>query len=105
MCDTTNQSSPTGMAEEKTEKSFFYRRRKRELSAIFVAVLAYVSYTVFIKSPNSPVVETRNGKLIGSIGKSRIGRDFYEYVGIPYAEPPLGNLRFEVLKRFKNFLK
>ncbi|CAL8090407.1 unnamed protein product [Orchesella dallaii] len=68
-------------------KSFFYRRRKRELTAILIGVLAYVSYVLFLKGSSSPVVDTVNGKLIGSVTKSRIGREYYEYVGIRYASP------------------
>jgi len=79
----------------KDRKSFFYRRRKRELIAITIALLSYVAYTLF-KPDASPVVQTNTGKLVGTVGKSRIGREYYEYVGIPYGQPPVGDLRFEV---------
>lgn len=80
--------------ESAESKGFPYRKRKRELVAIFVAVLAYVSYNLFIKSPQSPIIETTNGKLIGTVASSRIGREYYEFKGIPYASKPD---RFEVV--------
>lgn len=44
----------------------------------------------------APIVETASGKLVGSIATSRTGREFYEYLGIPYTLPPVGERRFEV---------
>lgn len=38
------------------------------------------------------------GQLFGSTLKSRDGRDFMAFQGIPYAEPPIGDLRFKVNK-------
>lgn len=42
------------------------------------------------------VLETKQGVLKGELEKSRGGRSFYSFYGIPYAEPPIGKLRFEV---------
>lgn len=44
----------------------------------------------------SPVVDTCCGKVQGRVSYSREGRPFFEYTGIPYAKPPIGELRFEV---------
>lgn len=44
----------------------------------------------------SPVVQTEDGLLQGTVHKSvGSGRDYYAYKGIPYAKPPLGLLRFK----------
>lgn len=43
-----------------------------------------------------PVVEITKGKIKGQILKSRNGRDFFSFTGIPYAKPPLNDLRFKV---------
>jgi len=43
-----------------------------------------------------PVVETSYGKLTGISGHSRNGREYFGYLGIPYAQPPVGQLRYEV---------
>lgn len=45
---------------------------------------------------NETVVETRAGKLRGLIDKTVLGDDFYAFKGIPYAKPPVGQLRFQV---------
>lgn len=38
----------------------------------------------------------RNGTLIGATMRTRLGRDIHAFLGIPYAVPPLGELRFKV---------
>jgi len=47
---------------------------------------------------NTPIVSTDYGKLAGYKSQSRDGRDFFGFVGIPYAKAPVGNLRFQVSK-------
>ncbi|XP_076754354.1 carboxylic ester hydrolase [Xylocopa sonorina] len=42
-----------------------------------------------------PVVTIKNGTLSGLIMKTRRGREFAGFRGIPYALPPIGDLRFE----------
>lgn len=44
---------------------------------------------------DAPVVELVNGKVKGEEKESRDDRDFYAYRGIPFAKPPVGELRFE----------
>ncbi|XP_043225314.1 juvenile hormone esterase-like [Amphibalanus amphitrite] len=41
-----------------------------------------------------PRVSTQSGQLEGTILKSFLGNNFYAFKGIPYAEPPVGDLRF-----------
>lgn len=43
-----------------------------------------------------PVVKTTKGVIRGQILKSRDARDFYSFTGIPYAKPPVDELRFQV---------
>ena len=43
-----------------------------------------------------PIVKIKNGTLEGTFMRSRKGREFAAFRGIPYALPPLGELRFEV---------
>ncbi|KAB0797635.1 hypothetical protein PPYR_08628 [Photinus pyralis] len=46
-------------------------------------------------SPNDSLVVTTNyGKLKGTLESSRSNRSFCAFKGIPYAKPPVGNLRF-----------
>ena len=42
------------------------------------------------------IVSTNTGKVKGIVSLSRQHREFYSWRGIPYAEPPLGDLRYEV---------
>lgn len=42
-------------------------------------------------------VKLAKGKIRGQILKSRDGRPYYSYTGIPYAKPPIGDLRFKVI--------
>lgn len=44
-----------------------------------------------------PVVEVKQGKLQGSLQKSVLtGDEYYSFRGIPYAKPPINELRFQV---------
>jgi cholinesterase len=39
-------------------------------------------------------VETQSGRVKGHVAQWPPGRDVSEYLGIPYAKPPVGSLRF-----------
>ncbi|CAG9768088.1 unnamed protein product [Ceutorhynchus assimilis] len=41
-----------------------------------------------------PIVTLQDGSLKGTIGKNYDGDDFYKFFGIPYAKPPINDLRF-----------
>ncbi|XP_060847593.1 juvenile hormone esterase-like isoform X1 [Rhopalosiphum padi] len=43
----------------------------------------------------NPVVRIKNGAIKGQNLKSRNGRDFYSFTAIPYAKPPIDELRFK----------
>jgi len=46
-------------------------------------------------------VQTESGAVIGKIEKLPYGKSVHEYLGIPYAEPPVGKLRFAAPKPLK----
>jgi hypothetical protein len=46
--------------------------------------------------PQNPVVQIHDGGLKGFIMKTITGRQFASYQGIPFAQPPVGPLRFKV---------
>lgn len=50
----------------------------------------------------APIVSTTYGQLQGVISSSRDGREFASYYKIPFAKPPTGKLRFEVIVLFAN---
>lgn len=45
---------------------------------------------------NTPVVKIPEGQLQGSVRENMDGGKFYAFLGVPYAKPPVGNLRFKV---------
>ena len=45
---------------------------------------------------NAPTVHVQQGTLTGTYFTSRYGRKFAAFQGIPYAQPPIGDLRFKV---------
>ncbi|KAH8369272.1 hypothetical protein KR009_006102 [Drosophila setifemur] len=49
----------------------------------------------------APVVQTTHGKVRGTRLKSLYDEQFYAFDGIPYAEPPLGDLRFKEPREVK----
>ncbi|KAL9970952.1 hypothetical protein ACROYT_G023418 [Oculina patagonica] len=51
----------------------------------------------------SPVVETESGAVVGKIETLPHGKVVHEYLGIPYAEPPVGELRFAAPKPVKSW--
>lgn len=70
--------------------------KKTFIGAIIILIIAY-GYNLYTKKKEaSPVIETRLGKIQGVVSTTRGGKTVYEYLGIPYARPPEGNLRFEV---------
>ncbi|XP_035716357.1 venom carboxylesterase-6-like [Folsomia candida] len=47
-------------------------------------------------TPDTPIIDLPSaGKLQGLVATSRGGRQYYQYLGIPYAKPPVNELRFE----------
>lgn len=44
-----------------------------------------------------PLVNVEQGQLKGQIEVDYEGKAFYSFMSIPYAKPPLGNLRFKVM--------
>ena len=58
-------------------------------------ILLLLSIVPSIKSEvEVPVIVTKAGKVSGTLQKSFSGHDYYSYAGIPFAEPPTGDLRF-----------
>lgn len=46
---------------------------------------------------SEPKVTIKQGSLIGKYRTSRLNRTFSSFEGIPFAQPPLGELRFKVV--------
>ncbi|XP_065216365.1 juvenile hormone esterase-like [Planococcus citri] len=50
---------------------------------------------LFIIEINGDLLDLRSGLINGTVGKTKNGRSFQQFYGIPYAEPPVGSLRFK----------
>ena len=63
---------------------------------ITLFVLFFFSYYKFENEQNriNPVVRTKNGQIRGH-QVNVLNKDVYEFVGIRYAQPPIGDLRFK----------
>lgn len=46
------------------------------------------------------IVQTQEGLIKGFVEKSRRGKTIYRFLGVPYAEPPVGELRFKVINEY-----
>lgn len=88
-----------------SENSFLRRRNVRrrglQCSCGLLSLVILVFCVLFIYSAakkNDPPVEAtvEQGKLSGSWYVSRNGTKYHGFLGIPFAKPPIGALRFEV---------
>lgn len=67
------------------------------------AILIWIYWTDSVESESSPdplVVEISNGRLLG-----RDNGHYYSYESVPYAEPPIGHLRFEAPRPYEGLWK
>lgn len=53
---------------------------------------------------SEPIVTVEQGKLRGSVVKSVLGTSYIAFKGIPFAAPPIGDLRFKVIIILRNCL-
>ena len=47
-----------------------------------------------LKDDQKPTVMINQGKIIGKLCETKLGNEYVSFTGIPYAEPPVGHLRF-----------
>ncbi|CAA9998704.1 unnamed protein product [Nesidiocoris tenuis] len=50
---------------------------------------------IILSHASEPEVTLKIGKLKGVVSRSYAGREFNAYLGIPFAKPPIGSLRFQ----------
>lgn len=83
------------------------RELQRALPLLLLLVVQLVQGTA--ASPEeeveAPFVSTSLGQIQGTVMRSFLGRPIYAFRGIPYAEPPVGNLRFEQPRAVKSWGK
>ena len=66
----------------------------------FTSTFLFVLKSTQVEIDNnlSPVVHTESGTVVGKIENLPYGKSEHKYLGIPYAEPPVGKLRFAAPK-------
>lgn len=72
--------------------------RKTAIAGIVVLFAVAVRYYQSQKTL-TPVLEISTGKLQGLVSYTRGGKEVHEYLQVPYAKPPVGDLRFAVSQR------
>lgn len=69
---------------------------------ISLTFFLYVTKTFQLQAYDAaPTVQTESGKVVGKIETLLLGKSVYTYLGIPFAEPPVGELRFAAPKPAK----
>lgn len=63
-----------------------------KLTFVYLLTLIYLSNQIY----GELIVKINEGLIKGQYGITRNGKIFASYTGIPYAEPPVCNLRFMV---------
>ncbi len=76
---------------------------------IFFALVLSSAEEVLINGFRAPPLVTIDvGEVMGTMKEASTGKTVYQYLGIPYAEPPIGSLRFEppvLVARFQSTTK
>lgn len=66
-----------------------------KLKLLVTTLFGYLISVVVASKDDEPIIETPLGKVRGYTMTSRTGRRFYAFSGLPYAQPPINDLRFE----------
>lgn len=70
---------------------------KQVLVLLFISILNSLIVLITARTSDHLRITLPNGsKLIGRTLRSHSGRSIKSFLGVPYAKPPLGHLRFKV---------
>lgn len=72
--------------------------------ALSLATYMYNSLIRLHGNTADPIVQTTLGLVQGNLQVSRDGATYFEFLGIPFAAPPIGDLRFEVRFLWKEII-
>ncbi|XP_077262131.1 carboxylic ester hydrolase [Temnothorax americanus] len=70
-------------------------REYRNNILIQLSFICITTLNANIVCGNSPITKIPNGTLFGKTMPTRFGKNIYAFLGIPYAAPPIGELRFK----------
>lgn len=73
------------------------------MHSLSIFILSFLCFSVRVKSWKHTTVRTANGPIVGHRASNR--SHVIEYLGIPYAEPPLGALRFAAPQKYATYKK
>ncbi|KAL3282168.1 hypothetical protein HHI36_005363 [Cryptolaemus montrouzieri] len=62
---------------------------------MYILTLCFLCYSLMSVNSENPRVTINDGELEGTMMKTKNGREINVFLGIPYAEPPIGKLRFK----------
>lgn len=66
------------------------------LFCLFIfTIVGSAERVLFNELQGSPLITIDVGEVMGTMKEVSTGKTVYQYLGIPYAEPPFGSLRFE----------
>lgn len=92
------KNQPTMISKHLKRAQFYYYGFS--LVVLFISALVYGYLNNYFTEV--VLVHTSYGTVQGFASISRDGKKFYQFNGIPYAKPPVGQLRFQVIKsRFR----
>ncbi|XP_071526061.1 cocaine esterase-like [Panulirus ornatus] len=83
---------PVGVAQSSWPDVLFITVSRMTVSAVLLAAVLSVAR---VWAQDAPVVATQEGRVSGIQEESTKGKVFYSYYGIPFAKPPLGDLRLK----------
>lgn len=63
---------------------------------IFLLIVGIIELTLTFTSDELRITLSNGSKLVGRYLRSYSGRPIKAFMGVPYAKPPLGPLRFKV---------
>ncbi len=65
-------------------------------SFVWTKVKLTVAEYYYHRFNENVIVTTKSGKVRGYKTKSPLDYEYFNFIGIPYAKPPIGELRFKV---------
>lgn len=87
----------TGNKSDRVDSS------KKNVLIVGCCVIIVAYYLQRFIRTSDPIVQTQNGRVRGRVGISRNSREYFEFLGIPFAKPPVGNLRFQSPQPVENW--
>jgi acetylcholinesterase len=73
-----------------------FNERACDRKQVMITGLKLVLLATVVATLADDIVVLKHGRIKGHHLKSRKGREIFAFQGIPYAKPPVGELRFQV---------